>query len=183
MSLNTTSHKLLFKLILVLFSYQFSFSQTATDSPYSRFGLGNIESGGFVQNVGMGSAFIGLQNDTLIPLFINPGNPASYPGIRLTSFEVGVKYTNTTYISSEESVKKHRSNFNYISMGFPMGKRMGLVATMQPYSLVGYKVISTSAVSNIGNVKNQYEGDGGLNRVLLGVGFKPFINKHGKFLN
>ena len=45
-------------------------AQSIINSPYSRFGLGDIRSSGFTHNISMGGISCALQNDTTAPFFI-----------------------------------------------------------------------------------------------------------------
>src|ERR1700758_1503129 len=91
-------------------------TQSSTFSPYSRYGIGTMEPTGYASITAMGGCYTAYQNDTLIPLFINSGNPASYSTNRLTTFEIGGRASNTNFISnSDGSVRKVNSGFNYIS--------------------------------------------------------------------
>ena len=80
-----------FKIILFLF---FSFlqlnAQNLTSSPYSRYGMGELQAPGFVQNFSMGGLGISLQNDSATPFNINITNPASFASIKITTFEAGL---------------------------------------------------------------------------------------------
>lgn len=86
-----------------------------------------MENTGFAPSMAMGGSYTAYQNDTLIPLFINQGNPASYSTNRLTTFEIGARSSSTNFISSGNgSVRQSNSGFNYISLAVPIRKNMGL---------------------------------------------------------
>jgi hypothetical protein len=110
--------------LALFFSISFQ-AQTSTSSPYSRYGVGRMENSGYASVMAMGGSYTAYQNDTLIPLFINQGNPASYSTNRLTTFEIGGRYSNTNFISSDGTVKKTNSGFNYVSLAVPIKRNMG----------------------------------------------------------
>jgi len=150
-------------------------AQTSTSSPYSRFGVGSLEYNGFASNTAMGGCYTAYQNDTLIPLFINQGNPASYSTNRLTTFEIGGRASNTNYTSNlDGSVKKINSGFNYISLAVPIKRNMGLAFGLLPFSNVGYNSTSYGNTDSIGQVQYNYQGSGGINQAYMGFAIKPF---------
>lgn len=63
-----------FVILTVLFLEICSFAQNNANSPYTMFGVGYIEPGGFGRNKGMGGAGIGLPSENSL----NNLNPASY---------------------------------------------------------------------------------------------------------
>lgn len=135
--------------------------------------------------VAMGRSFTAFENDerdSINPVFINAGNPASLASLRLTSFEAGGKsYFNFLQSATEKSYKNN-TYLSYISLGFPLGKRTGICAGITPFSNVGYKIIDSNSVDGIGAVKTLYEGNGGLSQVFLGFGIKPFQGQYSRFL-
>ena len=67
-----------------------SYSQILTSSPYSRYGLGELNLATFATSSAMGGSFIAYQHDsTTSPLFINAANPAGLAGLRYTTLELG----------------------------------------------------------------------------------------------
>ena len=69
--------------------------QTGINSPYSRFGLGELRSNNINSTVmGMGGISIGFANSTML----NPSNPASYvvQDSSAFMFEVGIYGNSTT---------------------------------------------------------------------------------------
>lgn len=158
-----------------------AFSQSAS-SPYSRYGLGSLEPAGFATLASMGGSFSAFQNDTLIPLFINQGNPASYSTNRLTTFEFGARGSFTNYLDNSGSVKKRTMGFNYIALAFPIKKNMGACFGLMPFSNVGYNSSNSSSTDSIGSVTYNYQGTGGLNQVFGGYAIRPFDRALRKYM-
>ena len=72
---------------LLLFALPlFCFAQE--NSPYSRYGVGNLVPTGNILNRGMG----GISSGFTDPVTINNINPASYSNIIYTTLDVGVEY-------------------------------------------------------------------------------------------
>jgi len=170
-------------LILLFFVLTSSFykAQNNTFSPYSRYGLGDMNPTTFSHNAGMGGAYVALKPDSVMPIFINSGNPAAYSLIKLTCLEVGGAFVNSVFKGNNSSLNKWSANFAYGALGFPIRNNGGACFGIMPYSSVGYDLQNSVAESSIGNVKYLYSGNGGLNKVFAGYGIMPFQNKLVKF--
>lgn len=177
--------KLYTKILLLLFiGFSVPFvSQNLTFSPYSRFGLGELNSPAFAQLNALGGSYAGFKPDTTAPLFINVANPASISGIRLTTLELGGISQFSEFNNGISKVKTKTTNFSYGSLGFPMGTRGGAAFGVLPYSNVGYNLKTDTYVDGIGTVTSNYKGEGGINRVFLGYGIMPFKKQLTRFLN
>lgn len=159
----------------------FSYAQILTSSPYSRYGLGEINLQTFATPAAMGGSFIAYNQDSIAPFFINAANPAGLAGLRLSTFELGGQAQFTKISSEASSIKKKNINFSYGSVGFPLKRFGGAAFGIMPYSTVGYKITSIQADPNVGNMTYIFQGDGGINKAFLGFGVKPFRNKALKF--
>ncbi len=159
-----------------------SYSQILTSSPYSRYGLGELNLPTFATPSAMGGSFIAYQHDsTASPLFINAANPASLSGLRFTVLELGGQSQFTRISDGSTSIKKRNLNFSYASLGFPLGKSAGGAFGIMPYSSVGYNISSSQEVTNVGTVNYRFDGVGGLNKAFIASGVKPFRRQLGKF--
>ncbi|WP_184549985.1 hypothetical protein [Mucilaginibacter sp. FT3.2] len=157
-------------------------AQSTTSSPYSRFGLGDIDPQLMPQNLGLGG--IGVATNK-ISLFnnINVINPASYGAINLTVIDVGV-YTNFSSLSQTGQSSQTSSNFrlSHVAFGIPVTKHSALSFGLLPYSERGFNY--SKSVSKLGNgtgidtntTNYNYSGDGGLSKSYIGYGFG--IGKH-----
>jgi len=149
-------------------------AQVNTYSPYSRFGLGELNQPSLAHNQGMGGAFAALKPDSVFPVMINTGNPASYALIKFASFEVGGFYNRSNFTTQEMTLVKNNANFAYAVLGFPIRKNGGAVLGLLPYSNVGYNLSSQSDVPSIGPITYNYNGEGGFSKVFTGYGIMPF---------
>lgn len=158
-------------------------AQNSTFSPYSRYGLGELNQSTFAHNTGMGGASIALRPDSTVPgyIFINAGNPAAYSLIKLTSLEVGGNFLYSDFKSSNSGLRKWGTNFAYGALGFPVRNNGGACFGIMPYSNVGYELQNTATESGIGDVTYKYSGSGGLNKVFAGYGIMPFKTTLVKF--
>ena len=149
-------------------------AQNNSSSPYSRFGIGDLQSSSFAESDGMASS--GMAHHE--PFNINFSNPASYSSLKLTTFEFGVssnftKFSETGLPTNTTNV----SNISYIFLGFPVvANKWGASFGLLPYSNVGYK-ISDAGLSNNGDSTNfLYTGSGGINQIYLGNAFNIIKN-------
>jgi hypothetical protein len=161
--------------VVVLLTFNFSlliFCQPITNSPYSRYGLGDIQYSGFAHNISMGGICNALQNDTTAPFNINISNPASLASLKLTVFDLGMKNNTTQLETSDKKFTSNRTALSYMALAFPVAKWWGASFGLLPYSSVGYKIYNKKDLDTIGTVNYSYEGEGGINQAYLGNGFK-----------
>lgn len=152
-------------------------AQTTTYSPYSRYGIGEINQKTNAHIMGAGGAFIALQPDTFMPILINQANPAALAHIRLATLDLGGVADYRTFGTTSGNITKRTVNFNYAMLGFPVRKNGGACFGIMPYSSVGYNMESKANVAGVdGSVTYQYQGEGGINKAFLGYGVLPFKN-------
>ncbi|MEO8886344.1 MAG: hypothetical protein ABI367_09795 [Mucilaginibacter sp.] len=156
-------------------------SQSTTSSPYSRYGLGDINAGVLPQNAAMG----GISTATnLIGGFssINPLNPASYGSIYITTIDVGL-FANRLSLSQTGQTGGSNGNFglSHITFAVPVTKHSALSFGLLPYSQLGYNYkqtlnrgFGTASPADTNMVNYVYSGEGGLSKAYLGYGIKLF---------
>jgi hypothetical protein len=160
----------LFPLLFLLFLPLLSQSQIRISSPYTRYGVGELQSGRFSQNMGMAGLTAALRNSRLI----NPENPASYSAFDTTSFlfEAGLA-SNLSSISTASATQgfNGQTTLGYLLMGFPVTRWWHASLGVMPYAKTGYKVATSDTVSPTGRINQEFEGSGGINRVYVGSSF------------
>lgn len=144
-------------------------------SPYSRFGIGDLQYNGFTEIQGMGGASIAVHE----PFSINFANPASYSDLKLTSFEFG-GYSNFTKYESQNFAPNttNTTNIGYVALGFPIiANKWGASFGIMPYSNVGYKISNSDSIPGANASANYlYTGSGGINQLYFGNAVKLFKN-------
>ena len=169
-------------LLLAVSSFAaFAQSTATTSSPYSRYGIGDIDPQLMPQNIGMGG--IGVATNKISSFNnINIVNPASYGAINLTTIDIGI-YSNFLTLSQNGAASQKNSNFrlSHVAFAIPVTKRSALSFGLVPYSERGYDYKTTvkgkGAIPADTNLTNYtYSGDGGLSKAYLGYGFG--IGKH-----
>lgn len=159
--------KRLFVLLPLFFISFLSLSQEI--APYSRFGFGQTDNSVFATQRGLG----GLAAAYRDPLHINFMNPASYTALSLTTLETGVNFT-TKNIKDGQTGNTYRAGdgfFDYLALGFPLGKRGGASFGIVPYSEMSYSFEQTR-VYNVGSSKKLYEGSGRTYQMYVGGAYR-----------
>lgn len=147
-------------------------AQTTTSSPYSRYGIGDIQGSGLIQNMSMGGISQGINN----PYNINISNPASYSSLQLTTFETAIHSNFSTLSTTTLANTVNSSSFGYLALAFPVSKKCGASLGLLPFSRVGYKISDEETRNDIGKIKYLYEGTGGINQFYAGASYKIYKN-------
>jgi len=149
-------------------------SQTNTTSPYSRFGIGELES----QNSVFGSSLSGATT-AINPFFsVNFNNPASYSSLAVPVFQTGLTVKNFQLENSETSESDYLTKINELSVGLPLGKGFGAAFGFYPFSSVGYEVSQRSELfPDSTGATYEYSGNGGYTKGYLGISYKKSFYK------
>ena len=99
----------------------FAIAQPANNSPYARYGLGNLNTGLNVRSAGIGGLSIAMREDS-IPFLVNFANPASYTSIGFTAFDIGIYGNVATISTSTQKQQVNKANLSYFAFGFPILK-------------------------------------------------------------
>lgn len=145
-----------------------TFAQEGTASPYSFYGIGDIRFKGNTENRSMGG--LGVFSDSL---HINLQNPAAYGQLKFTTFTLAGSYNTSNLETNTGEGKARRTAVDYLALGLPITKKLGVGFGLMPYSSVGYKIQGeqTSQETSV-TISKQFFGTGGVNRVFLGAGYK-----------
>jgi len=154
-----------------------SYSQGLTSSPYSRYGLGDLQPAGMAQNFALGGAGIAWRADTLTPSYVNVLNPASYAALRITAIETGLMSNTTHYNDNGSQFNLNSTSFAYLGVGVPVKRWWGLSFGIMPYSTVGYNIHTQQNRDTLGIVDYFYQGTGGINKAYIGNGFRLLKEK------
>lgn len=165
-------------------------SATAQEnSPFSRYGLGDLTPNHNVFTRGMGGISAGVAdfityNTLKLPNSnsINFTNPASLSTIRNTIFDVGLE-VDYRILKSTNPAKKFTSANTYVSylqLAFPLttpkmakkGISWGMSLGIKPVSKINYKIEKNERLAGIDSLNTLYEGNGGVNQAHIGTGIK-----------
>jgi hypothetical protein len=154
-------------------------AQPVTNSPYSRFGIGNQLAGTNIRSSGLGNLGVAIREDS-IPYVVNFVNPASYTSLGFTSFDIGAYASIATLSSMNGQENLNRFNLSYFALGFPVTKWWGGAFGLREYSSIHYSVLDIRPYANsdtsTANADYFFQGRGGLNQFFIGMAFKPFKN-------
>ncbi len=148
-------------------------AQNNTNSPYTRYGYGDLSDQSFGNSKAMGGIAFGLRDGAQI----NPLNPASYTAIDSLTFifEGGVSLQNMNISGGGVKLNAKNSSFDYLAMQFRLHPRVAMSIGLLPFSNVGYSV-SDSKVDNGVSQTRSFTGDGGLHQLYGGIGVKVLKN-------
>lgn len=149
------------------------------NSPYSRYGLGDLKGLQFTPSATMSG---GLAATYRSYWDINLVNPASLGKLRYTAFQLGLNYEHHELSERSTGLRAQADNGNltYISLAFPITKsweimqdtlrrgvpvQWGMGFSLSPYSTVNYDVAVTRTIEDIDNVRFNYTGSGDKYRV------------------
>lgn len=160
-------------ILLAIFSAFKASAQSTSSSPYSRFGLGQLQQQSLPQNMSMGGIAAGVRtvggyNN------INMLNPASYSAIGLTTIDIGAYGTINTI--SNSSAKQTGTDFrlNHIAFAIPVTKNTSALSFgLLPYSDLGYNFRQSTKIDT-NTVNSVYAGNGGLSKAYIGYGVRLY---------
>ncbi len=154
-------------------------AQVKADSPYSRFGIGDLTNQNFAAVQSMGGISAGFAD----AYYTNLSNPASLAALNATSFEVGFDALNSQLRKGDQKSGFWTGNLKYFSLAFPLINPVnrvldrksadfnwGMSFALTPNSRVGYFTSVEEDLPEIGRIKREYAGDGGTNRFTFGNG-------------
>jgi hypothetical protein len=176
---------------LILISCSLLRVNAQDNSPYSRYGIGDLVPSTHIIGRGMGSISAGYADP--YGLTINFNNPASYSSFQTLRelksskivsgravFDVGLNFDNRTLKESGTSKTFVANNalFSYIQVGMPIKPNWGLSFGLHPISRISYKIAQSERLKDpltglpIDSALTRYEGDGGMYLGSIGTGFK-----------
>jgi hypothetical protein len=147
----------------------FSFNVLAQDefplgSPYTAFGLGDIQYLSSTRTDAMGIQGVSLMGD-----YVNNLNPASNAELKYTDISLSFKYG---FLQLSKS-KISDGNVNGINLGIPLSNQRGFVLVVGFNSLLrsNYKIYNKITNNDV-TYGATYAGNGGVSRVNLGLTYK-----------
>ena len=142
-----------------------------TYTPYSLFGIGDMEKQGTAFNKGMGGIGVGVRDNR----FINYSNPASITERDTLSFMLDFGLNQKNFYNTDGDVESayNTANMQNIIFTAPLYKKSALMVGITPYSSVGYKFQSVETdpnlVSKYGNIVYQKYGTGSISQLFAGA--------------
>ncbi|WP_276979119.1 hypothetical protein [Flavobacterium filum] len=142
--------------------------QTASSSPYSFYGIGDLVFKGTVETRSMGG--INMLKDSI---HVNVQNAAGLSDLMYTTYTIGGNLNKTSLQTTSDNESAQRISLDYLLIGMPITKKFGVAVGLMPYTSVGYQIRNIS--DDESEPSYRYTGTGGINRVYAGLGYK--LNK------
>ncbi len=169
-SVSTTMYKIGFVVLCSCLITSAAFAQE--NSPFSRYGLGNLTFSQHIVNRGMGGLSVAYADAQSI----NFSNPATFSNARVVTYDLGITIDSRTLRENSSIAKYNSTNFSpsYLAIAAPLNAKKGLGVSFgfRPITRINYSVIRSERLSNIDSMQTLFEGGGGLNQVYIGVGKK-----------
>ncbi len=148
-------------------------AQITVQSPYSKFGVGNVKGSLLPQLRAMGGISTAVYKNTFFNN-INMQNPATYAGINAVTLDMGLTGSFNELRNSNLSENSFNATLSHVALAFNITKKSGLSFGILPYSELGYNFKSTVKIgtnaSNQRDVDFLYSGEGGLTKSYIGYG-------------
>lgn len=154
-----------------------SFAQAQTEnSPYSRYGLGDLVTGQNMLTRGMGGVSAAYYDYNTVNFI----NPASYARLQATTLDFGVELSNRTLraIDPPRKFSSYSPNISYVQLAFPLKKSggWGVNLGLRPITRINYKIGQAEQLylgipGDTFTVSTLYEGNGGTYEAHIGTGF------------
>lgn len=141
------------------------------NSPYSRYGLGDLSPSTNILNRGMGGVSAAYSD-----IFtVNFNNPASYSAFLINRvvetgenvsgrvvLDAGINFDSRTIREANNLQKFTSPNtyFSYLQLGIPLKKGWGIAFGLRPVTKIGYR-IQESERNSIDSIVTQYHAEGG----------------------
>lgn len=169
-SVSTTTNCGKFLLFSMALLVKFGNVSAQENSPYSRYGLGDIVPSQNIVTRGMGGASAAYYD----PVSVNFVNPASYARLKYTTFDIGLDYTGRT-LRADNPSRTLRSGYlipSYIQVGFPLStkKNWGMNIGIRPMTRINYTLQQNTRLPGIDSVQTTFRGDGGTYQAYIGTG-------------
>lgn len=143
------------------------------NSPYSRYGLGDLHNNQNTVNRGMG----GVSQAYSDPQSVNFVNPASYSSLLLTTFDVGVEGGARSITDKGAKFSSGFGTLSYLQLGIPLiTNKWGLNLGLRPVTRVSYNIQESHNGTFFDTLRvpltSKYEGSGGLYQLYAGTGVR-----------
>ena len=167
--------KVLLGVMLLMVLPMVTFAQNVTNSPYTRYGIGQLSDQTSVMSRGMGGTAYALRNNQLV----NFANPASYSAVdSLTmKYDLGLSLQNSNYSDDNGvSLNAKNSSLDYLMLNFRLAPGLGVALGLVPFAYVGYDYDATSESTAVEATNIKYAGSAGFSQAFVGIGYDIIPN-------
>lgn len=147
-------------------------------SPYTRYGYGKLGSLGNTVTRSMGDIGVAVRSNS----YTNISNPASLTAIDTLTmiFSMGLDGQFGALSEGDVTERNWDGGFSYMTFHFPLWNNFAMSLSLSPYSMVGYnygsqdkKPLDSSINKHDSlSVVSLYNGVGGINNFMMGIGWR-----------
>jgi hypothetical protein len=159
--------------IVLLLGFQHSQAQDLGNSPYSRIGLGELNSTpGNIRNFGMGNVGVSTPNGANAQV----QNPALLYYVNRVSFEIAGTGQAKRISNGQESVTAGNGGLSYMALSVPVTKIWRSAIGLRPFSAVNYAASQVGTVGGQPNVPvlSGNTGEGTISEAYFSNGVRLF---------
>ena len=157
-------------------------------SPYTMYGIGEQNTPGTLPMRSMGGAGVAMRSSVRT---VNLLNPAAFSAAPQKSFLFnfgleGQNYYNSQKVGRHVEKRTAYNTFNFHDIAFPAAAGQEARSGLQPHALqfggLPDQVLPTTTIpsdpvwGNVGNIQYNYQGEGDVTEVKVGLGWEPFKN-------
>jgi hypothetical protein len=154
--------------------FTLGFAQTNVASPYSGFGIGDVQRSALSRNF----ALAGLGNALADPFAINPKNPASISSLQTMTMDFSGYGLFNSVKSNQQQANLNTAGLYGLSLVFKKKGPLAFMGGVSPYSTIGYKFSNLSTIDgDTLNFISIRTGQGGLIDYYLGGAYQLFKNR------
>ncbi len=141
-------------------------------TPYSIFGIGELNNQGSAYNKSMGGVGIAGRNRR----YLNYLNPAAVTARDTLSFMADMSLQQNNKIFTQNGVRSVNNTFNVndLALSFPVYKTLAMMVGLAPYSSTGYAYtsedVSTDVISQAGSTQYTAQGQGSMYKLFVSAG-------------
>ncbi|HEX2607283.1 MAG TPA: hypothetical protein VHK91_07890 [Flavisolibacter sp.] len=175
-------------LLTLVFLAAASAAWSQSNSPYSRYGLGDLLPNNNITSRGMGGLSAGYA-DVISVNFTNPASYSSFFALKEKNsnklqtgrviLDAGINIENRTLIAPNTTQRFTSSDvyFSYLQVGIPLRKNWGLSFGLRPLSRISYRINRVERLTDpvsgnyIDTALTQFTGSGGSFLPSIGTGF------------
>ncbi|MBR1517290.1 MAG: hypothetical protein IJ620_04020 [Bacteroidales bacterium] len=146
-------------------------AQNGVNLPFSQYAISMSSS---ISTTPLASSMGGVVYTRSGSNFVNPYNPASYASLQMESFvfDISMNLNSSRLTSGGQSVKDFDGSLSSIAIAFPVTKFWKTSLGLLPFSSTNYQTVVTQSIpGTTEQVKNIYDGSGGVSQFIWGNAF------------
>lgn len=170
-------HRIKFSIVLLFLAVMgFTANAQQTDAlgtftPYSLFGIGEVEKQGTSFNKGMGGLGIGVRDNR----YINYTNPAAITARDTLAFMLDFGFNQKNFYNTDGDIESgfNTANMQNVMFTAPIKNKSAFIVGITPYSNIGYKFrvneTDHEIIAKYGDIAYEKYGTGSINQFFLGA--------------